>query len=224
LGRRLIKAIHPEGIPWPGTVLYNAISRRGIFQQHYELVARDILGYRAEGRLLDIGTGPGWLLLKLHPLAPGLRLVGADISLAMVNKARRNVAQAGLSSTVEIVNATASNLPFPDGSFDLVVSTGSIHHWKDPVGGLNECHRVLKDGGVALMYDLVRQLPPDVAAAAKREFGRYRLALLWLHSFEEPFYSPQEMEALAAKSRFSQGQTRFVGVLCCLILRKSPPS
>ena len=57
--RRLLKIFHPEGIPWPGTAFYNAISETTIFQRNYELVAKDILSYCLEGSILDIGTGPG---------------------------------------------------------------------------------------------------------------------------------------------------------------------
>lgn len=218
--RRLLRAVHPEGIPWPGSVLYDALTRRAIFQRHYDLVARDVLGYCTQGRLLDIGTGSAWLLVRLRPLAPRLRLVGADISTAMLRRARRNLAKAGLEGQIEIRQGDAGRMPFSDGQFDLVVSTGSLHHWKTPVAGLNEVHRVLRDGGVALLYDLVKRLPESVDASVKSEFGRLRMRLLWLHSFEEPFFSPQDMESLAAGSLFGQGQTRFVGVLCCLVLRK----
>ena len=67
---RFFKRIHPESIPWPGSVFYNLISSTAIFQQHYEMVADDILNIRKEGCLLDIGTGPGRLLLKLHQKSP----------------------------------------------------------------------------------------------------------------------------------------------------------
>ena len=139
----------------------------------------------------------------------------------MVRKARENLAQAGLSGAVEVVEAGAKDLPFPDRTFDLVVSTGSLHHWKDPVGALNECHRVLKEGGTALVYDLLVKLPQAIASEARRQFGRYRMWLLWLHTFEEPFYSQEQMAELAAKSVFGKGDLRFVGVLCCLTLRRS---
>ena len=114
-----------------------------------------------------------------------------------------------------------SHYAFPDGSFDAVVSTGSLHHLKYPVAGLNEVHRVLRAGGHALVYDLVRKLPPSIADAARREFGSLRTLMLRLHSFEEPFYSPQDMEALVSASSFQRGQTQFVGILCCVVLRKS---
>ena len=90
-----MKLIHPEGIPWPGSVLYNAISLSAIFQRHYELVARDILNYCRQGSLLDIGTGPAHLLLKLYQQSTNMRLVGIDSSSAMVSKARQNIAAAG---------------------------------------------------------------------------------------------------------------------------------
>lgn len=51
---------------------------------------------------------------------------------------------------------------------------------------------------------------------------RLRVTLLWLHSFEEPFYDPQDLEALAAATKFREGQTKFVGILCCLVMRKPP--
>jgi hypothetical protein len=46
------------------------------------------------------------------------------------------------------------------------------------------------------------------------------MLLLWLHSFEEPFRAVAELPALAAPTRFGKGETRFVGLLCCLELRK----
>ena len=116
--RRLLKIIHPEGIPLPGTAFYNALSKSDVFQKNYELVAGDIASHCPAGSILDIGTGPGWLLLKLHHESPALRLQGLDASGSMVEKARKNIAEAGLSHVIEIVKGNAGRLPFADGSFD----------------------------------------------------------------------------------------------------------
>jgi SAM-dependent methyltransferase len=218
--RRLLKVFHLEGIPWPGSVFYNAISGVDIFQRHYELVAADILRHCPSGAILDIGTGPGWLLVKLQALAPGLSLTGMDISPAMVSKARGNLAKAGLASIVEIRQGAAQNLPFEDYSFDAVVSTGSIHHWNDPTAGLNEIHRVLRPGGCALLYDIVSDTPAEVLHQSGRDFGRLEIWLCWLHSYEEPFYSREAFQKLAGPSRFGEGSIRFVGVMCCLALKE----
>jgi ubiquinone/menaquinone biosynthesis C-methylase UbiE len=218
--RRVLKIFHPEGIPWPGTAIYNAVSNTGIFQRNYELVARDILSYGLGDNILDIGTGPGWLLVKLHQEHSGLNITGLDASYSMVAKARRNMLKAGLADIIKIKKGNASNMSFPDHSFDTVVSTGSIHHWKDPTAGLNEIYRVLKHGGYALMYDLVSDTPKSVINVAAHDFGRFKMILLWLHAFEEPFYSCRDFELLARPTLFREGRIKFVGVSCCLILRK----
>lgn len=224
LFRKLIKHFHPEGIPWPGSVVYNALSRTGIFLEHYELVARDIEGFGRPRRLLDIGTGPGRLLSALDramPGMPGAELVGIDVSPAMVAQARRNVgAVRGGDGRIKVRVAAADDLPFADNAFDCVVSTGSLHHWRDPGAALAEAFRVLKPGGHALLYDLVRDMPKGVAREVRRRFGTVRLALLWIHSFEEPFLNVDEMTALGEQSAFDVAGTRFVGALACLILKK----
>jgi ubiquinone/menaquinone biosynthesis C-methylase UbiE len=127
---------------------------------------------------------------------------------------------AGLAGKIEIKEGNASHLPFADNTFDTVVSTGSIHHWKDPVDALNEIYRVLKKGGIALLYDIMSDTPQPVLKETARRYGRLKTMLFWFHAFEEPFYSRKAFAQLARPSLFKQGRTRFVGLLCCLILKK----
>ncbi len=214
---RFFKRIHPESIPWPGSVFYNLISSSDIFQRHYEMAANDILQYCKAGRLLDIGTGPAWLLLKIYDKAPQLQLVGIDSSDAMVAKAKENTA--GVKA-IEIRKANAGNLPFPDNSFDIVISTASIHHWKEPIKGLNEIWRVLRKDRFALIYDIVHDTPQSVLDDCKRQFGSLKTTLFWLHNFEEPFYTQENFKALAAQSLFKDCRTKFIGLLYCLIMEK----
>lgn len=218
--RKLMESFHPEGIPWPGSVIYNRVAASAIFQHNYDLLAADISTFCSTGSLLDVGTGPGYLLLKLHRLCPGLQLAGLDASPAMILKATENVKRAGLSDLIEIREGFAQRLPFAADSFDAVVSTGTVHHWKDPVTGLNEAHRVLRKGGHALMYDLVSDVPADVREAAAREFGRLRMLFLWVHTFTEPFYSMAEFERLGRSSLFREARIGFTGALCRLTMRK----
>ncbi|MCP4115548.1 MAG: class I SAM-dependent methyltransferase [Desulfobacteraceae bacterium] len=222
--RQIIKKFHPEGIPWPGSVLYNALSSTRIFLRHYELVARDVARYGPAECILDIGTGPGRLLRAMGKAFPDTRLIGVDISPSMVETARQNMEKYGRNPLMEVRVANANALPFGDGTFDRVVSTGSLHHWKDPFSALSEAHRVLKVNGCALMYDLVRNMPKPVCREVRARFGAFRLAILWLHSFEEPFLDLEEMEALAGPTEFTLEGTHFTGALCCLVLKKTAAS
>jgi ubiquinone/menaquinone biosynthesis C-methylase UbiE len=141
----------------------------------------------------------------------------------MVFQARKNLAALGLTDAVEVCVGKSSRIPFADAFFDIVVSTGSLHHWKEPLAGLNEVYRVLKPTGHAIMYDLVRDTPAAILEQARQEFGRLRFTLFWFHAFEEPFYSRQDLESLAGESQFKGGSTKFVGVLCGLVLKKAAP-
>lgn len=218
--RKVLKKFHPEGIPFPGSLLYNAISSMDIFQRHYDLVAQDALNYCSKGDVLDIGTGPGWILIKLYNLSSELNITGLDISPSMVEKAKENIKNAGLSECINVRLGGADNLPFEDDKFDVIISTGSIHHWKETTKGLNEVYRTLKVGGYALIYDLVSDTPGYVIEKASREFGKLKMLLLWLHAFEEPFYSYKNFHLVAEPTCFNDAHTRFVGVMFCLILKK----
>jgi ubiquinone/menaquinone biosynthesis C-methylase UbiE len=229
---------HIEGIPWPFSIFYNAVAKSNFFQKHYQLVAADIGQLCRQGRLLDIGTGPGWLLLAVKKQLPDIELTGIDIAPAMVALAQKNLTAAGkgdcpssgppqaagtvpFTSTVAICQGSASTLSFPDNHFDMVVSTASMHHWPAPVESFNEIYRVLKPGGSALIYDLVRNVPKPIAQQLRREFGLFPVVALWLHSFEEPFYTTDGLLAIAKKSSFQTADLQFTGGLCRLKLQKN---
>jgi ubiquinone/menaquinone biosynthesis C-methylase UbiE len=65
-----------------------------------------------------------------------------------------------IAASRRLSSATWPRCRFPEGSFDLVVSTLSMHHWADPTAGLSEIGRVLRPGGRALVWDLRPGLLP----------------------------------------------------------------
>lgn len=220
----LVKRLHPQGIPWPFSRIYNRLSQTRIFRDHYRLVAEEVArtaGPDPGAGILDIGTGPGFLLHELARCLPGTPITGVDISPAMADQARKNLTGAGLQQEIGLCCADAASLPFRDGAFAWVVSTGAIHHWSTPRTALEEIYRVLVPGGSAWIYDLVRRPPRRVRRKIQQEFGSFRMALLWLHSFEEPFMTPDEMTALAAPTRFKIHDICFTGGLCRLAMTKS---
>jgi ubiquinone/menaquinone biosynthesis C-methylase UbiE len=106
------------------------------------------------GAVLDAGTGPGALLVQLANRRPDLRLTGVDLSGDMVALAQRNVRAAGHGDRIDVLRADVAALPFPDASFDLVVSTFSMHHWAAITPSVTELARVLRPGGLLWIYDL----------------------------------------------------------------------
>ena len=106
------------------------------------------------GRVLDIGTGSGRLAVELAKAkGTSFEITGLDISPNMLQKAGENARQAGVADKIKFVLANADALPFPDGSFDVVISYASLHHWFRPAAVFNEAQRVVKKGGAVIIRD-----------------------------------------------------------------------
>jgi ubiquinone/menaquinone biosynthesis C-methylase UbiE len=107
-------------------------------------------------RVLDVGCGTGRLLRELARLAPRVEdLQGVDPAPSMVAVAAE--ASAG-DPRIQVRQGFAEQLPFDDGSFDLLVSSTSFDHWSDQLMGLQECARVLEPGGRLVLSDVLSPL------------------------------------------------------------------
>jgi SAM-dependent methyltransferase len=141
----------------PTAGMYDALVAT-VLEGFYARVAGEVAVAHPGGKVLEVGSGPGRLAVRLAREVPGMTLTGVDISEAMVERAARRAAGAGLSERVRFEVGDVGALPLSDREFDGVVSTLSLHHWSDPAGGLAEIHRVLKPGGEARIYDLAHWL------------------------------------------------------------------
>ena len=106
------------------------------------------LALQPGNRLLDLGCGTGELILQIHRLYPEVRIIGADLALAMLFEAGEK-----LPGVAALVAADAVRLPFAAGAFDVVVSSSSFHYWPSPEAGLTEIRRVLGAGGRLVITD-----------------------------------------------------------------------
>ncbi len=100
----------------------------------------------AGSRVLDVPTGSGVALRGVRP-GQGLDVVAADISTIMLERAAATAARLGVTDQVRTSVADVGDLPFADGSFDLVVSFTGLHCFPDPRRAIGEMVRVLTPGG-----------------------------------------------------------------------------
>jgi ubiquinone/menaquinone biosynthesis C-methylase UbiE len=101
--------------------------------------------------ILDVGCGGGRTIEKLAALAGRGKVYGADYAKGSVAaSAARN---AGLieAGRVEVKNASVSQLPFPENSFDLITAVETQYYWPDLTGDMKELLRVLKPGATLLV-------------------------------------------------------------------------
>ena len=195
----------PESIPTPGAIFYNATVAK-VLRKPETKIANDIVAKTGKGTILDLGSGTGYLAIEVARRSPGLQVCGIDLSRRMVKIARRHAK--GVDNA-RFVFGNAAKLPFKDNSIDLVVSTGASHHWKTPRLVFDECHRVLKRGGEAWIYDGCPEIFSNPADRRKvnKEYGfligrlGYRVSVL--HGFSREEYQTIIADLL--------GQTAFKG-------------
>ena len=137
----------------PNAILYGVVTAP-LLGGFFGRVATDLAELAPRARVLEVGSGPGRLAARLAELAPGVQITGVDISPEMVERANSLAVRSGVADRVEFRVGDVASLPFPDASFDAVVSTFSLHHWPHPAKGLEEIYRVLRPGGVARIYDV----------------------------------------------------------------------
>lgn len=143
-----------------------------------------------KGAALDVATGGGHTAILLAKA--GWSVTASDIAPGMLTECARLAAESGVAVTT--CRHTAEELPYPDGSFDLVTCRVAAHHFSSPASFVRETARVLRPGGHFLLID---GSVPDDAPVAER----------WIHQIEQlrdpshaRFLPPAEWQALCASA------------------------
>jgi arsenite methyltransferase len=119
--------------------------------------------------VLDLGSGAGAdVLISARRVAPHGRAIGLDMTTEMLDLARANAAEAGVTN-VEFIEGYLENIPLPDGSVDVVISNCVINLAADKQVVLEEAARVLRAGGRLAVSDVIADPGMDDATRADAE-------------------------------------------------------
>jgi ubiquinone/menaquinone biosynthesis C-methylase UbiE len=188
------------------------------FKDTARLVAQRL---RPGAHVLEVAPGPGYLAIELAKR--GYQVAALDISESFVRIATQNAAQAGVS--IDVRHGNAAEMPFADDSFDFVVCMAAFKNFSDPVGALDEIHRVLKPGGEASIVDLRKEAAREDIDAEVRNMRLSAVNALmtrWTfrHLLLKRAYTRHQMERMATDSRFGHGGITATGIGFELRLRK----
>ncbi|WP_432928065.1 class I SAM-dependent methyltransferase [Microbispora sp. CA-135349] len=169
-------------------------------------------GLPAGADVLEVAPGPGYLAVEMARL--GCAVTALDLSRTFVEITADNARRAGVR--VDVRHGDAADLPFPGGSFDLVVCQAAFKNFGRPVRALDEMHRVLRPGGTAVIHDMSRE-----ASRADIDEEVRGMGLTPLNSFmtkvpllalRRRAYSRGLFARLAAESAFGTCEIRTEGI------------
>lgn len=182
-----------------------ARANKGVARGYWEHAQEVTEGLPSGSRVLEVAPGPGYLAIELAKVGD-YHVSGLDISESFVRIARENAKLAGVA--IEFRQGNASEMPYTDESFDLVVCCAAFKNFADPIGALNEIHRVLKPGGRASIDDLNGGTSiEDIDAVIKnmrlsRRFDVIVTRLVFRFILLKRAYGKDAFERMASKSRF----------------------
>lgn len=188
------------------------------FEETARLVAERI---RPGAEVLEVAPGPGYLAIEMA--RRGYRVTALDISKSFVRITRENAAKAGVA--VDVRHGNASQMPLPAASFDFVVCMAAFKNFTDPVGAMNEMHRVLKPGGQASIIDLRKDATREEIDAEVRKMhlspvNTYLTRWTFQFMLVKRAYPREELERMAAQSGFHGCEIALNGIGCELRLTK----
>ncbi|MEV0623834.1 class I SAM-dependent methyltransferase [Nonomuraea sp. NPDC050404] len=160
--------------------------------------------------ILEIAPGPGYLSIALARTGD-YTVTGLDVSRTFVEIARTKAAEAGVQVDFRLGNA--SEMPFDDAAFDLLICCAAFKNFADPAGALREMRRVLRPGGRGLVVDLRKDVSKQAVDEDVARMGLGPMSKVFtrfaLRSFlPRRAYTKAQFEALVAGAGFSSYDIR----------------
>jgi ubiquinone/menaquinone biosynthesis C-methylase UbiE len=170
------------------------------------------------GTILDVGCGGGRTVSKLAAIATQGKVYGVDYSEESVAATKRTNAQWIDLGRVEIRHGSVSQLPFPDGLFDLITGVETHFWWPNLPGDMREVFRVLKPGGTLILIAEVYKGANTMAAKLCEKYAsQTSMKLLSVDEHRELFTN-------AGYSKVQVIEERDKGWICGMGLKPMPTS
>jgi ubiquinone/menaquinone biosynthesis C-methylase UbiE len=109
-----------------------------------------------KGKIIDVGCGFGGMNIVLARRFVDSEIVGIDLSNPLLRLANQSARAADLDDRVRFEKADVHQIPYDDGSFDVVINTNMVHLVDGPVQMLNEIERILVPDGCLFIADIRR--------------------------------------------------------------------
>jgi len=133
----------------------------------------------ARHTILDVGCGGGRTLGKLAAAAAEGKVCGVDHSDASLALAAKGNAREIAAGHIQIVAGSVSQLPFPDGTFDLITAVETHFFWPNLPGDVREVVRVLKPGGTfVIIAEIYKGAESPMARVIEAKSPKYGMTLL----------------------------------------------
>jgi ubiquinone/menaquinone biosynthesis C-methylase UbiE len=202
---RLLKYFRDARLVWD--VMGQVYNRRiyGAIAELYDHIAGE-MQTTGGTKILDVGSGRGYISLLLAARNPQAEITGIDFSPMQVRAARKLSEERNLNHC-RFSRGDAMKINFPDESFDAVVSVGSIKHWPDGLKGLKEMYRVLRPGGSLMVSETDQGAPDDALWQFVRRFSIWFIwdaLLFWglRHVVFGQSYTQEGLESLVRTAGF----------------------
>lgn len=172
--------------------------------------------------ILDIGCGTGSLLINILEKIETYT-IGLDISRAMIKKAAKNISKHEKKKHVDLVLGDAHKLPFRNNSLNLIISTGTLHHIRNPEELFKECKRTLKQNREAWIYELSHDIKPEEFKETLKQWKKPRkllkLAAL-THGIPRKEYEKGYIKKALNKTTCNY-EVKYRNIITKLIIRKT---
>ena len=194
---------HPPG--WTPPRLAEMYDETSFWSARFGALLFDHLEIRRGIRGLDVGCGTGFPLIELaHLHGPSSHFTGIDISADALERARVKLGLHGLTN-VDIIEADAASMPFPDAEFDLLVCNIGINNFAGARAALRECRRVARTGARLVLTSNVQGHFGELYACLDAILGETGLepARDALRREQQHRHSQQAITSLLADSGFA---------------------